>query len=130
MMKSKNTFAASEDGSATVEVVIWLPFIMALFTLMVDASVMFHNHSSVTRMVQDANRAYAVGRYETEVETQTELSARLADLSGDADVQTTLSNGVINTVVTVPAADLDVIGVFPGMSDFLFTIRAQHFQET
>lgn len=121
--------ARNEDGSATIEVVLWLPVLVGLFTLIVDASVMFHNHSSVTRMVQDANRAFSVGRYETVDEVEAELLSRLHNLSERATAQTSLNNGLIDTVVLVPAGDLDVIGIFEGLTNFSFTIRAQHLQE-
>ncbi len=121
--------AAEEDGSATIEVVLWLPFILAIFTLIVDATVIFHNHSNVLRIVQDANRGLSVGRYESEQEAEDQITNRLAGLSANVTADTDILGGVINTVVTIPASDMDIIGFWAGIRDITLTIRAQHFKE-
>ncbi len=118
-----------DDGSATIEAVLWMPFFLAAFTFVVDGTMIFHNHSQILRVVQDANRGLSVGRYDTEAETETEIEARLASVSPNTNATTSISAGVIRTTVTVPAADLDVIGMFAGLAAPTLTLTTQHFLE-
>ncbi len=119
----------NEDGGATIETVMWMPFFAALFTLIVDGTLIFHNHSNVLRVVQDANRALSVGRFDTVAEAQTAIQTNAAHLSSNINVETTVTGGIINTTVRVPAADLDMTGLFTGISNATLTINAQHYME-
>ena len=55
----------AEEGSATVEVVLWIPFFLFLIALIADASLLFNRQAQMLRDVQNANRAYSVGRLTT-----------------------------------------------------------------
>ena len=126
-------FARNEDGSATIETVLWLPFFVALFALIADASLMFNAQASLTRTVQDANRAYSVGILESETEAESYVLARIgADASADADttIQTTVADGIISTTVSVEAGHFTAIGVFNTFTDLRLTVQAQHMMES
>ncbi len=124
------TARQDEAGSATIEAVLWLPFFIAAFTMVVDGSMIFHNHSQILRVTQDANRAFSVGRYADEATTESQIEAALSTLSDNAAATTTVSNGIISTTVTVPAGDIDVIGIFQSLTTPTITIRAQHLMES
>ncbi len=119
----------SEEGSATIEAVMWMPFFVALFTLIVDATIIFNNHSNVLRIVHDANRAFSVGRFESGAETETSIRNNAAHISSGMTVQTSVTNGVIVTEVKVPVSDLDMTGLFSSIASATLTIHAQHYLE-
>jgi Flp pilus assembly protein TadG len=99
-------FLKCEDGSFSIEAVIWTPIFVILLAVMINVSTVFFNESQMLRVVQDANRAYSLGRLETEDETEQYIKAQLAYLSGAFTVQTTKSASVISTTVSVPATEL------------------------
>lgn len=123
------SFQRSERGNATIETVLWMPFFVALFTLIVDGALIFNHHSNVLRIVHDANRALSVGRYESGAEAEDMIKANTAHISSNLTVSTTVVDGIIATVVQVPAADLDMTGLFSGISNATLTVNAQHYLE-
>lgn len=117
-----------EDGAATIEVVLWLPFFLGLFSLMVDISMIFNNQSRIMRIIQDGNRNMSINRLTSTAEVETYIEGRVASISGSANATTTYSQGLITTTVSVPLADLDLLGiawVFNGN----WRITADHLDE-
>lgn len=108
-------FFGKEEGTATVEAVLWFPIIIGVFALMVDASMIFHGQTKVLRIIQDGNRHYSIGRFKTDEQTETYILAALASINiTGAEVDTrTSSIGVARTTVSVPAAEFQLIGYFP-----------------
>lgn len=117
------------DGSATIEAVLWLPLFFAAFGLMTDAAMVFNGHSRVTRVIQDANRNLSVGRLNDEAETETYIETALAGLSPNANATTTITAGVATTIVTVPARDLEILGMFSALNNLNLTITSQQYIE-
>jgi Flp pilus assembly protein TadG len=80
-------FLRRDDGSATIEFVLWLPLVMAILLLIVDSSMLFMSRSHAIRVLQDTNRLYSVGQFtgDTTAERLTKAQdyalARLRDLS-------------------------------------------------
>ncbi len=122
-------FYKKDDGTATVEAVLWLPIFFALFGLMTDAAMIFNGHSRVLRIVQDANRNLSVGRLETTVETEDWVVARLAQLSPNATVSTNIVAGVATTTAMVPATDLEALGMFGALNSITLAVTSQQFIE-
>ncbi|MDJ0630035.1 MAG: TadE/TadG family type IV pilus assembly protein [Rhodobacter sp.] len=123
------SFGGSEEGSSTVETVLWMPFFVALFSLIVDGTLIFNNHSNVLRVVHDANRALSVGRIDSGAEAETMILAGASHISPNMTVATQVSNGIIYTVAQVPVGDLDMTGIFSGIAASTITINAQHYLE-
>ena len=123
------SFFRRQDGSATVESVLWLPLFFAAFGLMTDAAMVFNGHSRVMRIIQDANRNLSVGRLESEAETEGYVLAGLASLAPRATVDTTITAGVATTVVRVPATDLEILGMFSALNNLTLTITSQQYIE-
>ena len=67
----------NEDGNATIEAVLWLPFFLAAFTLVMDATMIFHNQSYILRVVQDTNRGVSIGKFQSESEAEEYIVAAL-----------------------------------------------------
>ncbi len=122
-------FKRSEDGSASVEAVIWLPFLVAVFGLILDATMIFYGQTRITRAVFDTNRYLAVGYYQTVDDAETALSGILANFSDDSTVQTTVTNGIIRTDVTVPANAFSFIGMITGFDGVVLEIGAEQLAE-
>ena len=99
-------FFTDEDGSFTIESVVWMPIFAILIAVIMNVSLVFFSESQMLRVVQDANRAFSLGRFENELETETYILAELDHMGANFTVETTLSGGVITTVLSAPAADL------------------------
>ncbi len=119
----------AEDGNVTVEAVLWFPFFIAVFALIVDVSMILHNHSYVMRVVQDANRAFSTGQLVDENATEDFVTQALSHLSTNATAHTALVDGIISTYVTIPAHDMDITGTFSSISSINVHVGATHFFE-
>lgn len=122
-------FMSSENGGVTVEAALWIPFwLMFLFGL-AQTALIFHGQARMLDIAQDATRAYAIGSIETTSELETSIKAALATFSSNVTVTSAYSNGIIKTVVTVPAMDFG-IGVFRSLETFNLTVASQAVRET
>jgi Flp pilus assembly protein TadG len=132
LQKSRDSlrrFVASESGSSTVEAVLWVP-IFFFFTLFVlDASMMFNAQSRALQMVHDTNRALAVGRILSESEAEAQLRIRIAAISPSATVDSTISDGIVQSTVQMPISEISVFRTFDAFSDFSVTATSQQLLE-
>ncbi|MBV1869085.1 MAG: pilus assembly protein [Marinosulfonomonas sp.] len=122
-------FSKENDGSATVESVLWIPMFMAAFALMTDVSMIFNGHSRVLRVVQDANRNLSIGRLETELETEDYITAALSEIAPNLIADTEIVAGVATSTVVVPASDLQILGMFSALTTLNISITSQHLIE-
>ena len=120
----------AEDGTATIEAILWIPVYGLLLTFIADVSMVFHNQAQVMRIIQDGNRQLSVGRFKTTVQVQDYITETLSGFADNALVSTSLSStGVINTSVMVPASDLDSVGSWALVKDVNLVVSAQHLIE-
>lgn len=128
--KLKNTFFAREDGNASVETVIWLPIFGLLLGLIMNVSMLFFNESQILRFVQDANRAFSLGRIQNPEDVEAYILNKLAYLNATISIETVVSNGSVSTRLTAPATDVMPFGflssAFQGVT---IGVSAQHFIE-
>lgn len=124
-------FLNREDGSVTIEAVLWLPMFMLFFVMIADVSLIFNGQSRLQRLVQDANRYYSVGRLTSDAETEAFLQAATANMSSDVEVETTYDNdlNLIVTVLSVPAKDLEAVGLISAFFDMRVTVWSTHMKE-
>lgn len=125
---------AAEDGSATVEAVLWIPFFIFLLALIADASFLFHRQAQMLRAVQDANRAYSTGQFDSPDEVRDALVAQYSPLSADVEAASildtdTVPSGIIRTTLSVPARDVNSIGIIASLSNLTLSVTAQHYRE-
>lgn len=118
-----------ESGSATVETVLWLPVMITLVMLVADVSFIFNNQARALRIVQDANRAFSVGRLNSTTETEDFVRTQLADMTHSSIIATTLTSGVIRTTARIPVSDMTIVSWFDVFSGFYVTVRSEHFLE-
>jgi len=122
-------FGRENEGSATIESVLWLPLFLAAFALMTDVAMIFNGHSRVLRVVQDANRNLSVGRLDTESETEEYIVAALGTLSPNLTADTEIVAGVATSTAIVPASDLQILGMFSAITSLNISVTSQHFIE-
>jgi Flp pilus assembly protein TadG len=130
VLRPLNRFRSNEDGAATIEAVLWLPFFFMLFGALADVSMVFFNQSRLLRIVQDANRTMSIGRFTTTTETQDYVISRVQPLSKNVSAVTTVSaDGIITTVATVPMDDLDLFGVAGIFRNGQMRVQADQLKE-
>lgn len=122
-------FFGREEGTATVEAVLWFPIFILIFGLMVDAAMIFHGQAKVLRVVQDGNRNYSIGRLTTPEETQAYVVTALANLNITADALTVENAGVATTIVRVAASELQILGYFTALNNLEIQVSADHLIE-
>jgi Flp pilus assembly protein TadG len=118
-------FLRREDGSATVEAVIWLPIFFLVLFLMVDVALVFVGQSEALRVVQDANRNMSIGRFRTVAETEAYVEEQLAGLSPGVQAVSVVNAGT----VTMPARDLQMSGFFTAVINANLSVSADHLIE-
>jgi len=122
-------FGLSEDGSSTVETVLWLPVIFGFLVMIADVSMIFNGQARMLRIVQDANRSLSIGRLGSEDEAMQQIRTKVAHLTDDPYVSTTIDQGIIRTTLSVPASSLDVVGWYAQLAGATVTVTSEHFVE-
>lgn len=120
---------SDDSGAATVEFVLWLPVVMLVFGLIVDTSVIFGDRSQILRVVQDINRAVSIGHVRSSDDAEAIILADISNIAPNALVETTLTDGIITSTVTIPVSDLTVTNLIDVFRDFNVTVSAQHLSE-
>lgn len=104
-------FLCRTDGATTVDAILWLPFFVMVFGLILNVSMVFNGQARALRVIQDANRQMSVGQIATSAAIESHIQAELASISiAPTLVRTTVDAGVISTLVRIPARQLSVLG--------------------
>ena len=120
----------SEDGTATVESLLWFVMFMGVFFLTFDSAMMFKADTDVVRIAQDANRLASIGRLATAADTEAYVENRLSSRLPNANATTTINSvGVIRTIVEFPASDVGKIGWYAAFRDLTLIVSADHLKE-
>lgn len=122
-------FFRRTDGAISIEMVIWLPVFAVLIGLVADAALIFAKQAQVLRIVQDANRATSIGRMMSSAETEEFIESRIATISPNATVVTTIQAGVISSTVTMPASDLTATSLVAAFRSINVSVSSQHLSE-
>ena len=120
---------ADESGSATLEAVLWTPVFLVLIALVFDASMIFMNRAHILRAIQDANRAYAVGRLDSTAATEQAIQTGAARFGAAVNASSTRQGDIIQSVVTVRAGDLSGVGLLQPFANLQLTLQAHHLVE-
>ena len=115
-------FLQDERGGATVELVVWIPFFLFIFLLIVEASVFYWRYSTMWDTTRDASREISIGAFPNctpvmkascEGAVQAYVDGRLGDgFTVDLPVSMTLDQKI---EVTSPLSNMTVIGLFNGV---------------
>lgn len=126
LKSSLSRFFKQEDGTISVEGVLWVPFYMVLFALIVDVSNMMHSRSVSMRILQDANRHAVTGYLVEQAEVASQITAQMQTVSDAPDVQVVWNDDDIVSVVSYPAKDAQIIGIISMFSDLELTVHSYH----
>ncbi len=117
-------FNTDEDGSYTIEFVIWMPIFAILLAIVMNLSMIFYYESQMLRVVQDATRAFSLGRFivtqdtpPADVQAEQYILSNLAFTGADLDVDVRTGGGVVQTVVSTNAAELMPFRLMRGAFD-------------
>lgn len=122
-------FRKREEGSSTIEAVLWLPVLIGFIALAADAAFVFFGQNQAYRVVQNANRTLSVGRFSTELEVETYLETTIGAFAPNVSAETTIDNGMVTSVVTIPVNDLIATNIITSFMNFDLTVGATHFVE-
>lgn len=102
-------FRKSEDGSSSVEFLIWVPVMVFFLTMTTDATLLMHEQQNLYNAARDASRQVALGQ-KNEEEAEDELFARFNIPTLIADVA--IADGYVKTSITVPFDEITRISGF------------------
>lgn len=131
-LRTLRAFRRSEDGASTIEFVLWVPLVIMILLLVVDASMLFMTRSHAMRVLQDTNRLYSVGQFtgatadERLEKAEDYALARLSPLSASATAVTTEVNRVVRTEATLETSEIANIGFLGSLIDTTMTVSAEH----
>lgn len=60
-MRCFDRFCRDEKGSATIEFVLWVPIIVALLTIVIDATTLYITHNEMWNVARDTARRMVIG---------------------------------------------------------------------
>lgn len=122
-------FLRDDRGSFTIEALVWLPIFVVVLCMTADTAMIYAKQSQVMRVVQDANRAYAVGKFADGTATQDYILTLVRPMSPGATAVSSLANGIITTTVTMPARELMATGMLPMLSGSTVRVVLQQMKE-
>ena len=117
-----------EDGTVSVEAVLWIPFFVFFLTLIADGALIFYGQARALEVTEDANRAFSIGEV-TREEAVEQIEARLSTISPNASAQINTVDGLITTIVTIPTSDLDAVGFVTSLASINMQVVSQMVQE-
>lgn len=127
--KTLGRFARSDDGSATIESLLWIPFFVFLLLFIADVTLIFMNQSMALRVTQDGVRSLAVYEIADCAALQTWLETTLNGMANSATATCAISGDYATTTVTMNSSDLDLTGATGWIANFPVQVSAQHFME-
>lgn len=127
--KKSKSLLQDENGSATIEAVLWLPVFIAFFCLIADASFIFFGQNKAYRIVQDANRKLSIGRLSTAAEVEQYIATQFSSFAPNAIIVSDVTGGTITTAALIPASDLVATGLITSLTNASVTIGASHLVE-
>ena len=129
LKKTIKRFSDDDDGSASVEMVLWFPLVMLVFGLLVNVTMLFYSQNEALRAIQDANRSISIGRFSTPAEVEAYIENRLSALLPNATATATVTVGVVTTSVSYPASDMLMLDVFEQLNKVQMGATAAHLIE-
>lgn len=127
-------FVRTEDGSVTVEAVLWFPMFIWLMMIIADASLAFFAKAEAFRIIQDGNRAFstkAIASVDTVDEVEAYILGEFGDYSKDATAVTeTVSGGtIVRTRLSIPVEDVVLFNTMGVPRGWRMSVQSQHYVE-
>ena len=127
----KCAFVKDENGSATIEAVLWLPIFLFIILLVFDVSMTFYNQSQLSKVTQTASRHYAVGQTDRAKTYLAQAVSRHSDsaVAGENYGFDLLAPGIVQSWVSVRAGDLGGVGLLKVISGARLTVHSHQMIE-
>lgn len=124
------TFARRDDGGASFEACLWVPFLIGVILLVIDATFIFGREADAHRIAQDGTRQFVSGAIASQSELETWLETAMSPVSPNADANVSLDSttGILTAVIEYPAEDTDLTGATGLLG--AATVRVQSIQLT
>ena len=111
-MRRFESFCRDEKGMVTIEFVLWVPVIMALVAIVIDATTIYAMHMEMWNVARDTARRMVTGSLQSHEQARAyaadAMSLRDAPYCVHTDYEP--ANDVVRVVIAANAADMDVIG--------------------
>lgn len=104
-------FRRDEQGSATIEFVLWLPIIAALLVVMIDATTLYITHTEMWNVARDTARRMVTGAVLTEAEAEAHAAnaMKLRDYPYYIEANYDLSSGA-EVIIGLRVNDMSIVG--------------------
>lgn len=122
-------FARGERGSVTAEMVLWIPVFAYLLCIIADTALVYGKQARALRVLQDANRNFAVGRFADEATTRTYIQTTVRTFAPDATASVVVVDGIIQSQVIMPVNGLTATRLVPLLRNFNVTVSMQQMRE-
>lgn len=129
MKKLLHRFRTSEDGSATIETLIWIPVFVWVAVMILNTTLILFQKNQAFRIVQDANRILSTGYMQTTAETQAYIASHISGFAPEATISTVIDDGVVTSSVDYQVSKLFMPHVVTDLMNINISISAQHFME-
>jgi Flp pilus assembly protein TadG len=129
MKKLLHRFRTSEEGSATIETLIWIPVFVWVAAMILNTTLILFQKNQAFRIVQDANRILSTGYMQTTTETQAYIAGHIASFAPEATISTVIDDGVVTSSVDYQVSNLFMPNVVTDLMNITISISAQHFME-
>ena len=117
-MRCFDRFIRDEQGSATIEFVLWVPLIVALVAIVIDATTLYITHTEMWNVARDTARQMTTGVIATEDDARTCAANGMrlrSDLPYYVDASYDPAAGA-TVVIALRLNDISIMG-----SSFLFS---------
>ena len=126
MKPAVRRFTRDETGAMTIEFVLWIPIIVALLTILIDATSLYVTHTEMWKVARDTARRMVTGKVRTEADAEAYAlaSMRLRGLPYVVDASYDAAK-TAQVSVMLATADLSIMGVVSPMRIFGTTMEAR-----
>ena len=121
-------FLSDESGSATVELVIWMPVFVLILGLVLDASMAMMAHARMWDVARDTTRQVSIGAMDaTQAVTYATSEAKVRDATPIVTADDL--GGEVWVDISLPIADVTVFGVLKFLASDRITAKVTMMQE-
>lgn len=117
-----------EDGSATIEFVLWVPVFVLILGLIFDVSYVFMSQSRMQDAVADASRRWAVGTL-TQQEAEAYASSAAIIRGHTPAASGSEANGAVTMTLSIPVTNITTFQVMNFVVSDQLTVSATQLKE-
>lgn len=109
-MSCLRDFLRDEKGSVTIEFILWIPLIMALVALVIDATTIYVTQTEMWNVARDTARRMVQGMTEAEAKDYAYATMSLREAPYDIQVNCDKDNNVAQVTISVGVEETTIIG--------------------